>query len=69
LRATTAETLHGHIIANESLADLPEGERIFILAHEIGHVVSDHRHRWGGTALDSSEVTPARTDPVAESLG
>ena len=48
-RATTAETLHGHIIvANESLADLPEGERIFILAHEIGHVVSDHWHQMGG---------------------
>ena len=70
--ATTAETLHGHIIvANESLADLPEGERIFILAHEIGHVVSDHWHQMGGLYRRwiPGEVTPAQTDPVAGSLG
>jgi Zn-dependent protease with chaperone function len=70
--ATTAETLHGHIIvANESLADLPEGERIFILAHEIGHVVSDHWHQMGGLYRRwiPGEVTPSQTDPVAGSLG
>ena len=39
---TVAETLHGHIIvANEKLGDLPEGERLFILAHELGHVRSE----------------------------
>ncbi len=70
--ATTAETLHGHIIvANESLADLPEGERIFILAHEMGHVVSDHWHQMGGLYRRwiPGEVTPAQTDPVAGLLG
>ena len=70
--ATTAETLHGHIIvANESLADLPEGERIFILAHEMGHVVSDHWHQMGGLYRRwiPGEVTPSQTDPVAGSLG
>ena len=70
--ATTAETLHGHIIvANESLADLPEGERLFILAHEIGHVTSDHWHQMGGLYRRwiPGEVTPSKTDPVAGSLG
>ena len=70
--ATTAETLHGHIIvANQSLADLPEGERIFILAHELGHVVSDHWHQMGGLYRRwiPGEVTPSRTDPVAALLG
>jgi Zn-dependent protease with chaperone function len=67
-----AETMHGHIIvANESLADLPEGERIFILAHEIGHVVNDHWQQMGGLYRRwiPGEVTPAQTDPVAGRLG
>jgi len=70
--ATTAETLQGHIIvANESLADLPEGERIFILAHEIGHVASEHWQQMGGLYRRwiPGEVTPSQTDPVAASLG
>ena len=70
--ATTAETLHGHIVvANESLADLPEGERLFILAHEIGHVVGDHWQQMGGLYRRwiPGEVTPAQTDPVAGLLG
>jgi Zn-dependent protease with chaperone function len=70
--ATAAETMHGHIVvANESLADLPEGERIFILAHEIGHVVNDHWHQMGGLYKRwiPGEVTPSQTDPVAGLLG
>jgi Zn-dependent protease with chaperone function len=67
-----AETLHGHtIIANESLADLPEGERLFILAHEFGHVAGHHwtelcevYKRWV-----PGDVTPQTTDPVSGSLG
>jgi Zn-dependent protease with chaperone function len=67
-----AETLHGHtIIANESLADMPEGERLFILAHEFGHVAGHHwselcevYKRWV-----PGEVTPQKTDPVAGLLG
>jgi len=69
---TAAETLHGHtIVANESLADLPEGERIFILAHEIGHVVNDHWRQMGGLYRRwiPGEVTPSQTDPVAGRLG
>jgi len=70
--ATVAETMHGHIVvANESLADLPEGERMFILAHEIGHVVNDHWHQMGGLYKRwiPGEVTPSQTDPVAGLLG
>jgi Zn-dependent protease with chaperone function len=67
-----AETMHGHtIIANESLADLPEGERLFILAHEFGHVAGNHwtelcevYKRWV-----PGDVTPQNTDPVSGQLG
>ncbi len=70
--STYAETLHGNIvIANEALADLPEGERLFILAHELGHVAAGHwlqmnqlYKRW-----IPGEVTPERTDPVSGLLG
>ena len=67
-----AETVHGHVVlANESLADLSEGERCFVLAHELGHVMQRH---WLQMALVyqqwiPGEVTPERTDPVAGALG
>jgi Zn-dependent protease with chaperone function len=69
---TYAETLHGNIvIANESIAELPEGERLFILAHELGHVAAGHwaqmnqlYKRWIPGA-----VTPELTNPVAGLLG
>lgn len=67
-----AETMHGHIIvANESLADLPEGERMFILAHEIGHVARRHWLQLGMVYKRwvPGEVTPAETDAVAAPLG
>jgi hypothetical protein len=67
-----AEAMLGHVIvASEALADLPEGERLFILAHELGHIALGHwdelralyrRHIPG-------EVRPETTDPVAEALG
>jgi Peptidase family M48 len=67
-----AETLHGMIVvANESLADLTEGARLFILAHELGHVARGHWvqmaqvfQRWV-----PGEVTPQQTDAVASALG
>lgn len=70
--ALVAETLHGHVVvANESLADLTEGQRRFILAHEMGHVVLGHwaqmvalYERW-----IPGEVTKSETDPVAARLG
>jgi len=67
-----AETLHGHVVvANEKLADLPEGERLFVLAHELGHVMLGHweqmcqlYQKWvPGPVLQS------HTDAVAGQLG
>lgn len=67
-----AETLQGRIVlANESLADLSEGERLFILAHELGHVELRH---WEQTQRLYQKwvpgvVAPDRTEPVAALLG
>lgn len=67
-----AETVHGHIVlANESLAELSEGERFFVLAHELGHVV---QHHWLQMALVyqkwiPGEVNQEHTDAVAGRLG
>ena len=70
--ATIAETLQGRIVlANESLADLSEGERLFILAHELGHIELRH---WEQTERlyrkwVPGAVTPEQTGPVAALLG
>jgi hypothetical protein len=67
-----AETIHGHIIvANESIAEMPEGARLFVLAHELGHVVLQH---WLATGLlyqkwIPGQVTADLTDPIAGGLG
>ena len=66
-----AETLHGHIVvANEILADLPEGSRLFILAHELGHVWRGHWRQMGRLYKRwvPGLVTPEQTDPVAGAL-
>lgn len=69
---TVAETLQGRIVlANESLADLSEGERLFILAHELGHIELRH---WEQTQRLYQKwvpgaVTPEHTEPVAALLG
>lgn len=67
-----AEAMLGRVIvASETLADLPEGERLLMLAHELGHLSLGHwdelcalyrRHIPG-------EVRPETTDPVAGALG
>ena len=67
-----AEAMLGKVIvASETLADLPEGERLLMLAHELGHLSLGHwddlcalyrRHIPG-------EVRPETTDPVAGALG
>jgi Zn-dependent protease with chaperone function len=67
-----AETLHGNVIvANESLADMPEGERAFIIAHELGHVSQGHWAQMGRVYQRwvPGEVTQDKTDPVAALLG
>jgi len=67
-----AETLQGRtVLANESLADLSEGERLFILAHELGHIELRH---WEQTQRLYQKwvpgaVTPDQTEPVAALLG
>jgi hypothetical protein len=67
-----AETLHGDIVvANETLANLPEGERLFVLAHEPRHVVLGH---WGQMVQvcrqwEPGTVTQQQTDGVAKPLG
>jgi predicted Zn-dependent protease len=69
---TVAETLKGRVVvANESLADLSEGERVFILAHELGHVALGHWSQLGQLYLRyiPGAVTPETTDPVAGPLG
>lgn len=69
---TVAETVHGQVVvANETLAALPEGERLFILAHELGHVVSGHWSQMGELFHRHvpGAVTQAHTDAVSEVLG
>jgi predicted Zn-dependent protease len=69
---TLAETLQGHVVvANESLGDLTEGERVFVLAHELGHVALGHWSQLGELykRYIPGEVTPQNTDPVAGPLG
>jgi Zn-dependent protease with chaperone function len=69
---TLAESLQGHIVlANERLAELNEGERLFILAHELGHIAL---HHWAQTEQlylkwVPGAVTPRETEPVAAMLG
>lgn len=70
--APVAETLDGRVIvANESLADAPEGVRLFVLAHELGHV---HRGHWRQVGdlykrFVPGEVEQQATDRVAGPLG
>jgi len=67
-----SETLQGRIVvANVGLADLPEGERVFILAHELGHVMLDH---WSQMGLLYAKWVPGpvvqqHTDAIADRLG
>lgn len=67
-----AETLHGRvIIAHQSLGDLDEGARLFILAHELGHVSLKH---WPQMTLLyqawlPGELMQAQSDAVAALLG
>lgn len=67
-----AEAVMGRlVVASEGLADLPEGERLLVLAHELGHVVM---HHWDEQCalyrrFVPGEVRPETTDPVANELG
>ena len=68
-----AEAVFGQatVAVSEAVGDLPEGERLLLLAHELGHLGLGH---WA--ALNNlyrqhvpGAVTPATTDPVAAALG
>jgi hypothetical protein len=69
---TLAESLQGRIVlANVRLAELAEGERLFILAHELAHIELRH---WAETEQlylkwVPGAVTPQQTDPIAALLG
>lgn len=67
-----AVCLMGKVVAaNVSLADLSEAERVFVLAHELGHVAHDHWPQLGQLYKRHipGAVVPATTDPVAGILG
>ncbi|MDM0111820.1 M48 family metalloprotease [Variovorax sp. J22R133] len=66
------ETLQGHVVvANVALADLPEGERVFILAHELGHVLLDHWSQMCTLYVKwvPGAVVQQHTDAIAGQLG
>jgi hypothetical protein len=67
-----AVCLMGRIIAvNVSVAGMTEPERLFILAHELGHTMHGHWDQLGALYKRHipGEVVPGTTDPVARILG
>lgn len=67
-----AVCLMGRVVAvNVSVADLTESERLFILAHELGHIAHRHWAQLGALYKEHipGEVRPDTTDPVAGILG
>lgn len=72
LGPVVAECLHGHVIvANANLAELSEGERLFVLAHEVGHAVQGHwdQVRWVYQRHIPGAVVKSHTDAVAAVMG
>jgi hypothetical protein len=70
--STLAETLHGRVVvANEAMGDWPEEDRLFVLAHELGHVALAHWSQMGVMYQKwvPGMVTPQQTDAVAALLG
>lgn len=59
------------VVVSESVGDLPEGERLLMLAHELGHVTLGHWAGLSGLYLRHipGEVRPETTEPVAGVLG
>lgn len=67
-----AETLSGHVVVvHAGLAEANEGERLFMLAHELGHVVMGHWAELGAVYQKHipGEVNQRDTDAVASVLG
>lgn len=70
--APLAETLQGRVIVvDESLAEARESDRLFVLAHEVGHVALRHwpQMRKLYQAYIPGEVVRQHTDSVANLLG
>ena len=70
--APLAETLQGRVIVvDESLADARESDRLFVLAHEVGHVALKHwpQMRKLYQAYIPGEVVRQHTDSIANLLG
>jgi predicted Zn-dependent protease len=67
-----AEALHGDVvIVNEAIGGWPEQERLFVLAHELGHVALGHWSQMSGMYQKwvPGRVTQEQTDAVASLLG
>jgi hypothetical protein len=67
-----AEAMLGRLlVVGEAVGDLPEGERLVLLAHELSHLTLEH---WQALCAVyrkhvPGEVRPDTTDPVAGALG
>jgi hypothetical protein len=67
-----AEALHGDVvIVNEAIGGWREEDRLFVLAHELGHVALAHWSQMSGMYQKwvPGMVTPERTDAIAALLG
>ncbi len=67
-----AETLQGHIVVvHEAIGDWPDHERLFVLGHELGHVMLGHWAQLGTLYRKwvPGRVTRQHTDGVADALG
>jgi len=66
-----AEALFGRmLVVGEAVGDLPEGERLMLLAHEYGHLRLAH---WQALVamyqgIIPGDVRPDTTEPVAQAL-
>lgn len=67
-----AEAMLGRLlVVGDAVGDLPEGERLMLLAHELSHLTLEH---WQALCAVyrkhvPAEVRPDTTDPVADALG
>jgi len=67
-----AEAMLGHLlVVGDAVGDLPEGERLLLLAHELSHLTLGH---WQALCAVyrkhvPGDVRPDTTDPVAAALG
>ena len=67
-----AEAMLGRLlVVGDAVGDLPEGERLMLLAHELSHLTLGHWHALCALYRKHipGEVRPDTTDPVAGALG